>query len=497
MGDTPPAANVLTDRLLRSWLRCRRKAWLDRHGDADQRRWTAHRNLMLDDQQRCFVALLPHKPAHGEAGCEAGAAGVVGLRLKGHGARGEPLEAHPPLLRRVSGRSRWGDFSYQPVLARQGRRMTREHQLPLALMALLLEQEQQAPVRDALVVGGGGRRPARDRVGLSVGVRKQLDEALRKLRSDLDRPAPPPLAADRRKCTLCSWRGLCNAEAAAEGHLSEVSGIGAKRRDMLQQLGVHGLGDLAAADPERLAAQMERFGEQHGEVTRTLVAQARCQRDGQPERLQDTAALPELIGAPGVLLYDIESDPDARHDFLHGFWRLPRASDGSWDLQAARYQPLLVLAEHGERRCWQRLHRYLRRHDGWPVLHYGETESLALRRMAERQGVAEPELHRLRRRLVDVHARIRSHWRLPLNSYGLKAVAAWRGFRWSQTGVDGAHALLWWRQWQGDGPFRRGSTHALNWIFTYNRDDCRATWAVADWLSRQSVASPQSGDGGS
>ena len=497
MGDTPPAANVLTDRLLRSWLRCRRKAWLDRRGDPAQRRWTAHRNLLLDDQQRCFVALLPDKPAHGAAGCAAGAAGVVGLRLKGHGPSGERLEAHPPLLRRVSGRSRWGDFSYQPVLARQGRRMTREHQLPLALMALLLEQEQQSPVRDALVVGGGGRRPAQDRVGLSAGVRKQLGEALRKLGTDLDRSEPPPLAADRRKCTLCSWRGLCNAEAAAEGHLSEVSGIGAKRRDMLQELGVRGLGDLAAADPDRLAAQMERFGEQHGEVARSLVAQARCQRDGQPELLQDSPALPELINAPGVLLYDIESDPDARHDFLHGFWRLPRAADGSWDLDAARYQPLLVLAEHGEQRCWQRLDRYLRRHGSWPVLHYGETESLALRRMAERQGVAEPQVNQLRSRLVDVHARVRSHWRLPLNSYGLKAVAAWQGFRWSQTGVDGAHALLWWRQWQGDGPTRRGSTHALNWIFTYNRDDCRATWAVADWLSRQSGMPPQSTEGGS
>ena len=497
MGDTPPAANVLTDRLLRSWLRCRRKAWLDRHGDRSQRRWTAHRNLMLDDQQRCFVALLPQKPAHGSAGCAAGAAGVVGLRLKGRGPGGERLEAHPPLLRRVSGRSRWGDFSYQPVLARQGRRMTREHQLPLALMALLLEQVQQAPVRDALVVGGGGRRPARDRVGLSAGVRKQLGDSLRKLRADLDRSEPPPLAADRRKCTLCSWRGLCNAEAATEGHLSEVSGIGAKRRDMLQELGIHGMGDLAAADPDRLAAQMERFGEQHGEVARSLVAQARCQSDGQPESLQDSPALPELIHAPGVLLYDIESDPDARHDFLHGFWRLPRAADGSWDLHAARYQPLLVLAEHGEPRCWQRLDRYLRCHDGWPVLHYGETESLALRRMAERQGVAEPQLKRLRCRLVDVHARVRSHWRLPLNSYGLKAVAAWQGFRWSQTGVDGARALLWWRQWQGGGPARRGSTHALNWIFTYNRDDCRATWAVADWLARQSNSSLQTGDGGS
>jgi len=427
----------------------------------------------------------------------AGGAGVVGLRLKGRGPGGGRLEAHPPLLRRVSGRSRWGDFSYQPVLARQGRRMTREHQLPLALMALLLEQVQQAPVRDALVVGGGGRRPARDRVGLSAGVRKQLGDSLRKLRADLDRSEPPPLAADRRKCTLCSRRGLCNADAAAEGPLSEASGHGAIRPDMLQELGIHGMGDLAAADPDRLAAQMERFGEQHGEVARSLVAQARCQRDGQPESLQDSPALPELIHAPGVLLYDIESDPDARHDFLHGFWRLPRAADGSWDLHAARYQPLLVLAEHGEPRCWQRLDRYLRCHDGWPVLHYGETESLALRRMAERQGVAEPQLKRLRCRLVDVHARVRSHWRLPLNSYGLKAVAAWQGFRWSQTGVDGARALLWWRQWQGGGPARRGSTHALNWIFTYNRDDCRATWAVADWLARQSNSSLQTGDGGS
>ena len=83
---------------------------------------------------------------------------------------------------------------------------------------------------------------------------------------------------------------------------------------------------------------------------------------------------------------------------------------------------------------------------------------------------------------MDVHARIRRHWRLPLSSYGLKAVAAWRGFQWSQPGVDGARALLWWRQWQGTGPERRGSTHALRWIFRYNRDDCLATWAVAQWL---------------
>ena len=227
------------------------------------------------------------------------------------------------------------------MLARQGRRMTREHQLPLALMALLLEQEQQAPVTEMLVVGGGGRRLERDRVGLSAGLRKQLGDALRKLRLDLQRLEPPDLAADRRKCTLCSWRQVCNDVASREGHLSEVSGIGAKRREMLQELNVHGLADLAAANPEQLATAMERFGEQHGDVARSLVAQARCQRSGLPERLSRKPALPELTSAPGVLLYDIESDPDARHDFLHGFWCLPRGRDGDWNPAAARIS-----------RCW-------------------------------------------------------------------------------------------------------------------------------------------------
>ena len=410
---------------------------------------------------------------------------MLGLRLKGAGPSGEHVEAHPPLLLRVAGHSRWGPFAYQPVLARQGRRITREHQLPLALMGHLLELYQAGPVPELLVLGGGGRGLQRERIRLTSGLRKQLGEALRKLKADLERAQPPALAADRRKCTLCSWRESCSLVAAADGHLSEVSGIGAKRRDMLQELGIHGLNDLASANPERLAVQMERFGEQHGDVTGALVAQAIAQRDGLVERLDSTLALPELQRAPGVLLYDIESDPDARHDFLHGFLRLPRQSDGGWDLAAATYHPLLVLAEHGEQRSWLRLQRLLSRYEGWPILHYGETETLSLRRLAQRQGASDAQLRRLKRSLIDVHARIRSHWRLPLSSYGLKSVAAWRGFRWSQSGVDGARALLWWRHWVGEGPKRRGSRHGLAWIFRYNQDDCRATWAVAEWLLKE------------
>ncbi|QPN60745.1 TM0106 family RecB-like putative nuclease [Synechococcus sp. CBW1002] len=489
-GSAPITDAPLTDRLLRGWLRCRRRAWLDRHGPPQERLWSAHRALALQDQLRSFQSLLPSRPGHGEAACARGEAGVVGVRLRGRTRGGQAVEAHPSLLQRLEGDSRWGAFRYRPVLARQGRRVTREHRLLLALWGRLLAEHQQAPVPEGLVVAGEGRRLERERLALSSGLMRQLDDSLERLGQELNHDQPPPLVNDRKKCTLCCWRGHCDREAAREGHLSEVSGIGGKRRELLLGLGIARLTDLAAADPEQLADQLEAHGEQHREIAATLVAQAQVQASGIPERLDPAPALPELARAPGVLLYDIESDPDARDDFLHGFLVLPRGADGCWPVgtgadRTGRYLAVLALQEHGEPRLWARLRRLLARYPDWPLLHYGETESLALLRLAQRQGASEAEVLRLRSRLVDVHARLRRHWRLPVNGYGLKPVAGWLGFHWSQPGVDGARCLLWWRQWRHwhqDRVRGRHSPGRLQRIFQYNRDDSLATWAVARWL---------------
>jgi uncharacterized protein len=488
-------AAPLTDGLLRGWLRCRRRAWLDRHGPTAQRRWNAHRALALHDQRLRFDQLLREPPGRGVEACQEGAAAVMGLRLRGRTAAGSPLEAHPPLLQRVTTPSRWGRHSYSPVLARLGRRTTREHRLLLALWGRLLADQQAAPVTQALLLASQGDRLIRERLTLSPSLDSQLDDSLSRLEADLRRSQPPPLTNDRKKCTLCGWRSLCDAEAAREGHLSEVSGVGSKRRELLVEAGVHSLADLAGADPEQLARALEIHGDQHRDIVPQLVAQARVQALGQPERLLEGDGLPELRDAPGLLIYDIESDPDAADNFLHGFLILPRPAAGSWPAAPAadtpfpaRYRPLLSLAEHGERRLWRRLAALLAHHPDWPVLHYGETEKIQLLRLAERQGAREEEREALRRRLVDVHLRLRRHWLLPVNSYGLKAVAGWLGFRWSQPGVDGARCLLWWRLWrQGPGVSPAGRQHLAR-IFRYNHDDGLATWAVAHWLLRASEA---------
>jgi predicted RecB family nuclease len=201
--------------------------------------------LALDEQRRLFQLLLPERPGHGESACREGRAGVMGLRLIGRSGSGQILEAHPSLLLRQEGASSWGAFRYQPVLARQGHHITREHRLVLALWGRLLAERQGAAVNQGLVLGGAGsRRP--ETVNLAGSLGSQLDGSLSRLAVDLERSELPPLVSDRKKCTLCSWRNLCDAEARQEGHLSEVSGIGGKRRELLQEVGINRLADLAA-----------------------------------------------------------------------------------------------------------------------------------------------------------------------------------------------------------------------------------------------------------
>ena len=86
--------------------------------------------------------------------------------------------------------------------------------------------------------------------------------------------------------------------------------------------------------------------------------------------------------------------------------------------------------------------RLLEAYPDWPVLHFGETEVLALVKMGQRLGVRERELKALRARMLDVHQRLRQHWWMPTNSYGLKAVASWLGFRESQPGLMAPGAAL-------------------------------------------------------
>ncbi len=476
---------MLSDRLLRSWIRCRRKAWLDSFGDRKQRHWKAHHSLQLDHQQKSFAALLEEPPGKGIQSCIAGSSGILGIKLKNRMPTGQLISANPPLLQKVSGESVWGEYAYRPVLARQGKRNTRELKQALALTGLLLEPLQNAFVPNGITVSKTNQGLEIDRISLNEGLKKQLNLSLSKLSEDLNLKNPPPIISDRKKCTICSWQSLCDSEAKAKGFLSEVSGIGHKRKEILEELGINQIKDLALSNPNELSKKLLPISKQNDDLAYLLISQAKVQLNGKPKRINHSKALQELEHANGVLIYDIESDSDSQEDFLHGFVRIDRKKNGDWDLKNAKYHPILILFEDKRSKQWERLRTKLNKYRNWPVLHYGETEIIAIRKLAIQQKIPAKELQLLDQRFIDVHQRIRKHWLLPVNSYGLKVVAEWVGFRWQQINPDGSKALLWWRKWNSKNSNKKRSPNCLKKIFRYNQDDCLATWAAAEWLLNQ------------
>ena len=138
------------------------------------------------------------------------------------------------------------------------------------------------------------------------------------------------------------------------------------------------------------------------------------------------------------------------------------------------YEPIYNLKnKKGE--YYRQIIEILFSHKEWPVLHYGETEKIAISNIAKNLNFSIEEIDSLASRFIDLHTLIRESWILPLKNYGLKTVSKWLGFEWMQKNVSGSKALYWWIQYQ-----ITENEIFLKKIILYNKDDCMATLQIAE-----------------
>jgi len=475
-------SNQINNRLLRSWIRCRRKAWLEIYGDQQKKLWTAHSSLQLNHQIDCFHHLSQKNYGIGIQACEEGKNIAYGIRVKYPLVENKVIKGNLPLLSKTSGESIWGDFSYQPVLARQGKKLTREHRLTLAMAGLLVKSIQKSKVLTGLILHKENENIKTEKIRLTDSLNKELIDCLLSLEKDIESKTPPPITSNRKKCTICSWRKDCESVAIKAGNLSDLSGVGAKRQILLMKIGINNIEDLSKTKHYKLREKLEKFGTQHGEISKQIILQSQSQISNRAIKLKPEIVINNFKDAKGLFIYDIESDPDIKHDFLHGFIRIPKSINDDIDLQKIKYSPLLNLEKDSETLLWKRIKRKLNQNKDFPILHYGETEPISLLKLGERQGANPDEIADLKKRFIDIHLLIRESWCLPVRNYGLKSIAEWIGFEWKQENVDGARALLWWRQWKKSRKLNKMYSRNLKSIFEYNRDDCLATLIIAKWL---------------
>ena len=459
---------------LKSFIRCKRKAWLDFKGNKSLEVWSPHKAIDKIKQNQIFSKFCNGEIYTGLKAFKNGYQGIIGFKLKGNFFQNISAEIHPQLLVKTEGISKWGPYKYLPAVYKLGHKITKEHLFDLAFSSILLGNFQESKVEKGFVISSFDKKVNVEEIYLNKKLRKQVLNHLLSLNESLE-GFIPEITQDRKKCTICSWQNFCDKEAKENGYLTDIDGIGSKTASLLKTNGISNTQMLASYSERELGDKLSKFKDQKYEKASKFIMQAQTYTSGNPfyiSKKKDSSDLLEKIGS-GFYIFDIESNPDDKHDFLYGFLKINNLYTKKEDLI---YEPILNL-KNDKKESYRKIIKMLFSQKKWPILHYGETEKIAIINIAKNLNFSITEIDLLTSRFIDLHALIRKSWILPLKNYGLKTVSNWLGFEWKQKNVSGSKALYWWIQYQ-----IAEKEVFLKKIIQYNKDDCLATLHIAEYL---------------
>ncbi len=464
---------------LKSFIRCKRKAWLDCKGKKSDEIWSPHKAIDKINQFQIFSEFCNGDIYSGLKACKNGYKGVIGLKIKGNFFQNINAEIRPQLLVKTKGKSLWGKYKYLPAVYKLGHKTTKEHLFDLAFSSMLLESFQESKIEKGLVISGFYKKVNVEEIYLNEKLRKKVLNTLLNLNECLE-GFIPEITKDRKKCTICSWQKFCDKAAKENGDLTDIDGIGSKTASLLITNGISDTQTLASYSEKQLGEKLSKFNDQKFEKASIFLKQAQSYISGEPYRLSNKNETNDLLEKTrlGFYIFDIESNPDENHDFLYGFLKINNLFTKKEKLI---YKPILNL-KNNKGESYKKILEILFLQKDWPVLHYGETEKIAIINIAKNLNFSFEEIDSLASRFIDLHSLIRKSWILPLKNYGLKTISNWLGFEWMQKNVSGSKALYWWIQYQ-----ITENEIFLKKIIQYNKDDCLATLQIAEYLIKNQL----------
>lgn len=380
-------------------------------------------------------------------------------------------------LERIERPSALGDWSYQVLDTKLARHPRPEHALQLSFYSQALEQVQQlAPDLAYVVLGTRDRVPIRlaDVTAYFRRVRERFGVAVDA------RPATGPYPCDY--CSFCDYRKACKDRLDREDHIVRVADIQRTQVKRLFAGGIGTLAGLAQTAPGTIVAKIpaSTFQGLREQAGLQLIRQRTDALEWRPldiEAGRGFAALPPR--SPGDVVFDLEGHPffePARGlEYLFGVLLL--------DGPEPRYQPFWAHDRDGERRAFEDLvdliHARLVQNPGLHVYHFSGSEPSTLKRLMAEHLSREAQVDDLLRRevFVDLHTILRRALRAGVPSYSLKEVEALFGFARTGAVQSGTQAILHYERWT------HGRDQALlDEIAAYNREDCRATLGLLEWL---------------
>ena len=397
----------------------------------------------------------------------------------------------PDILSRVEAPSRLGRWSYEVTDTKLAQETRGGTVLQLSLYSDLVGSLQGELPEYMYVVSPdphGEFAPQRYRTNDYAAyyrlVRSHLQEAVAADSQAQTYPEP------RTHCSICRWNWeTCEPRRRRDDHLCYVAGISAGQMEALRGRGVDTMEGLARL-PIPLTWKPERGSPVSYERAREQArVQVERRQTGKPvyetlapEKDAGLALLPEP--AEGDIFFDFEGSPyvgEKGLEYLFGYvW-----VDGSGE---ERYTARWALDHAQEKRIFEAFVDWVmarwRRHPGMHVYHFAPYEPAALKRLMGYYATREAQVDEMLRAglFVDLHRALRGGVRASVESYSLKEMEPFIGFKRSVQLPEANSALFGLGACLELGRPDEIEPQHKRIVEAYNRDDCFSTLRLRDWL---------------
>jgi len=472
---------IITNDLVEAFLKCPTKCFLQSCGEVGTGNayatWVRTKNKVfrIEGTKRLVAGVAPDRcvistPAMGSPKSSQWHLGVdfavqsQNLRCSCHAVEQIPS----------AGRGRTAQFV--PIRFVFRNKLNRDDKLLLAFDARVLSEVLRREVGLGKIVHGENYATRKVKTSALAGeVRKLTD----KIGTLLASSSPPDLALNRH-CAECEFQNRCRPKAIEKDDLSLLSGMTEKERTNFNSKGIFTVTQLSHTfrprrRPQGLRDKRERY---HHSLKALAIREKKIHIVGSPEV--------KIEGTPVYM--DVEGLPDRDFYYLIGI----RFKTGD----SVVHHSLWADSPSNEGSIWRELLSKLIEVENPVLIHYGSFETVFLKRMRQRYG-APPSGSRAAKALespINLLSVVFGQIYFPTYSNGLKDIAGWLGFKWSDQDVSGVQSIRWRDTWE-----QTKASLAKEKLIAYNLEDCAAlelvTRAVAQACRqdlRPSSEAPQS-----
>jgi len=270
----------------------------------------------------------------------------------------------------------------------------------------------------------------------------------------LSNPAPPDLVLNPH-CPECEFQARCRQKAIETDELSLLAGMSAEERQKLRSKGIFTVTQLSYTfrprrRPKRMRDKREKY---HHSLKALAIREKKIHIVGSPEL--------KIEGTPVYL--DVEGLPDRDFYYLIGL----RIGSGEYAVQHSLWAD--TVEDKGK--IWREFLGVLETVEKPVLIHYGSYETTFLKRMGESygepmEGSGAPKAIESAVNAVSV---LFAQIYFPTFANGIKDIADWLGFKWSETEPAGLNTIIWRNAWE-----ESKSPHVRERLITYNSEDCQA-----------------------